>query len=154
MVSHFQNFSLAVYNEKLDIRLEFPISKKLSSDLDTSIDKLFDALAKKEAEYKTQNDNFTAIHNYYTSSKNDVAKTNVDISAQKQVIEMMHNQIQALNGYRGEISEVREVKEMEDNYQLLSRRTAIQEQALTHIQRELRDFISQVLTNSVYNCIT
>ena len=127
--------------------MENPISKKLSSDLDTSVDKLFDTLAKKEMEYKTQNENFTTIHNYYTSSKNDVTKTNVDISAQKQIIEMMRNQIQALNGYRGEITDVRELKELEDNYQLLNRRTTIQEQALNHIQRQLRDFISQVHTS-------
>ncbi|KAI6649291.1 Phosphatidylinositol 3-kinase regulatory subunit gamma-like [Oopsacas minuta] len=144
LITHFQKFSLAVYNEKLDIRLENPISKKLSSDLDTSVEKLFDALAKKELEFKTQNENFTVIHNYYSSSKNDVAKANIEISAQKQIIEMMHNQIQALNGYRTEITDVRELKELEDNYQLLSRRTTIQEQALTHIQKQLRDFILQV----------
>ena len=132
--------------------MENAISKKLSSDLDTSIDKLFDTMAKKEMEYKAQNENFTTIHNYYTSSKNDVTKTNLDISAQKQIIEMMHNQIQALNGYRGEITDVRELKELEDNYQLLNRRTTIQEQALTHIQRQLRDFISQVLIENSLFC--
>ena len=130
--------------------MENPISKKLSSDLDTSIDKLFDILAKKETEYKTQNENFTTIHKYYTSSKNDVTKTNLDISAQNQIIEMMRNQIQALNGYRGDITDVRELKELEDNYQLLNRRTTIQEQALNHIQRQLRDFISQVLIESCF----
>ena len=144
LVSHFQKCSLSVYNEKLDIKLEHPISKKISSDQESSVEKLFEILAQKEAEYKAQNDNFTAIHNYYTSSKNDVAKAKIDISAQKQIIEMMRNQLQALNGYRSEVSD-KQQKELEENYQLLSRRTTIQEQALMHIQKNHRDFNSQVI---------
>jgi phosphoinositide-3-kinase regulatory subunit len=136
LINHYKEVSLAEYNNSLDVKLLFPISRYEKGDEDEDKDKILSVLGEVSQDYLVKSRYFELHSNLQTQTLDEIHLKKQAIEAFDYAIGFFEEQIQVHRQLQAQAptnTDARTTKELEDNYAYLSKRLANMQDSRTQL---------------------
>ncbi|XP_041754483.2 phosphatidylinositol 3-kinase regulatory subunit alpha-like isoform X1 [Coregonus clupeaformis] len=131
LINHYRNESLAQYNPKLDVKLQFPVSKHQQDQVvkEDNIDAVGKKLHEYHQQYQEKNREYDRLYEEYTRTSQEIQMKRTAIEAFNETIKIFEEQCQTQERYSKEYIEKfrregndKEIQRIMGNYEKLKSR--------------------------------
>ncbi|XP_042158363.1 phosphatidylinositol 3-kinase regulatory subunit alpha isoform X3 [Oncorhynchus tshawytscha] len=131
LINHYRNESLAQYNPKLDVKLQFPVSKHQQDQVvkEDNIDAVGKKLHEYHQQYQEKNREYDRLYEEYTRTSQEIQMKRTAIEAFNETIKIFEEQCQTQERYSKEYIEKfrregndKEIQRIVGNYEKLKSR--------------------------------
>ncbi|KAM3874148.1 phosphatidylinositol 3-kinase regulatory subunit alpha [Diretmus argenteus] len=131
LINHYRNESLAQYNPKLDVKLQYPVSKHQQDQVvkEDNIDAVGKKLCEYHQQYQEKNKEYDRLYEEYTRTSQEIQMKRTAIEAFNETIKIFEEQCQTQERYSKEYIEKfrregndKEIQRIMGNYEKLKSR--------------------------------
>ncbi|KAL4597455.1 phosphatidylinositol 3-kinase regulatory subunit alpha-like isoform X1, partial [Arapaima gigas] len=147
LINHYRNDSLAQYNPKLDVKLQYPVSKHQQDQVvkEDSIEAVGNKLCEYHDLYQLKNKEYDALYEEYTRTSQEIQMKRTAIEAFNETIKIFEEQCQTQERYSKEYMEKyrregneKEIQRIMENYEKLKSRISEIVDSKSRLEEDLK----------------
>uniref|UniRef100_A0A8C9TNL4 Phosphoinositide-3-kinase regulatory subunit 1 n=1 Tax=Scleropages formosus TaxID=113540 RepID=A0A8C9TNL4_SCLFO len=147
LVNHYKNDSLAQYNPKLDVKLQYPVSRHQQDQVvkEDSIEAVGNKLCEYHDLYQLKNKEYDALYEEYTRTSQEIQMKRTAIEAFNETIKIFEEQCQTQERYSKEYVEKyrregneKEIQRIMENYEKLKSRISEIVDSKSRLEEDLK----------------
>lgn len=136
LIHHYKHASLKQYNEKLDVRLMHPVSRKDQIEVDDDIDSLIEKLQDKNRKYLEKNSEYDKNYEEYNKSLQEIKVKRQALVAFAETVKVFEEQIELHQRHHNNCPS-QETQPLLQNFQLLKSRLSEIKESRSSLEEEI-----------------
>ncbi|OXA60815.1 phosphatidylinositol 3-kinase regulatory subunit alpha isoform X2 [Folsomia candida] len=138
LISYYSQHSLAEYNNSVDVKLLYPVSKYDKSEEDEDKDKLLLLLGEVSRDFLLKSRYLELQSQMYSQTSDEIKFKKQASDAFDSAIQFFQEQIQVHKSVQSQTTDQIELKELEDNFGYLKRKMTTMEESREQLQQSLQ----------------
>lgn len=143
LITHYRHMSLAQYNNRLDVKLTTPVSKRDQEDMqDNDIGKVILQLKDKNKEYLDKTKQYDELYEQYNKLAQEIKTKRQALDAFNEIVAMLEEQLQVHKRYHQDCPQAEKAMLLQ-NYELLENRLREVKESKEKLEEQLKTEVDE-----------